>query len=504
MARSSALSLKLIVVLGLSVLIVTGLAVAVFFPNLLLPDRLKVDETTSTQDLLERYSILIKAIASGEDFENLELPARQKIMDELEQLNKELAMDINMTEVDPNEPIEINMDAISKLCTENCQTSPEIVNPCEGAGFVFVENLGCISEPIAEIIEIIEITFDPAFMATDFDVLTTITLIDSSGVEFEETKEFDIPLQSLITPSGSLLDLAKVKVSLIGISATDNVNPIQTQGTLNYIINGESIRGIPIVTTSFPNEITGGFDIKINNRFSDTFSFKDQVNLLGLQSGVFANNFKITLRDFKVTQGNSTFFKLGDTELYSLDFTHDKGLETVIGSTGVAQAIPISDGELEFCAQVRNYKPADITYTFLPDRPSSVLVRIQTGTEIDMNANSPTFNRKIPVYLTIIPSFTVNLDNVSTRSFSDYCETRNSIPRSSQVEFVISGLTFGTGGGNQVVPVDKVFKINTPESKMDWFITCTSGDVDFVTHWCNSDIGSYSHSRVSTEFIVSP
>ena len=487
------ISLKVVAVLGLSIMIVTGLAVAVFFPNLLLPDRLKVDETTSTQDLLERYSILIKAIASGEDFENLELPARQKIMDELEQLNKELAMDINMTEVDPNEPIEINMDAISKLCTENCQTSPEIVNPCEGAGFVFDENLGCISEPIAEIIEIIEITFDPAFMATDFDVLATITLIDSSGVEFEETKEFDVPLQSLITPSGSLLDLAKVKVSLIGVSATDNVNPIQTQGTLNYIINGESLRGIPVVTTAFPNEITGGFDIKINNRFSDTFSFKDEVNLLGLQSGVFANNFKVTLRDFKVTQGNSTFFKLGDSELYSLDFTHDKGLDTVVGSTGVAQAIPIADGELKFCAQVRNYKPADISYTFFPDRPSSVSVRQQTDAEMGD-----------PVFRNIISPFTVNLDSVSTRGFSEYCETRNSIPRSSQVEFVISGLTFGTGTGNEVIPVEKIFKINTPESKKNWFITCTSGDVDFVTHWCNSDIGSYSHSRVSTEFIVSP
>lgn len=492
----------ILVIVPIVALIATGTVVLLYFPNLFLPDRLQVDEDTTTQELFESYNKLIQGYISGKDFEGLDIPIQEQIIEEINQLNEELAMDLNMTQVDPNIAIVLNEDAISEPCTVNCQTSPEDVNLCadEGAGFVFDVNLGCISEPIAEIIKEIELTFDPLLPpATTFDVLTTITLIDSSGDEFPQMAEFNVPLQSLITRQGKLLDLATVKVRLTGTS--DSSNPVKTQGTLNFKINDASVRGLQVVVSAIPNPITSAFDIKINNRLEETFSFQ---GISGLQSGVFANKFEITLRDFKVEQGNVTFVKFGEISLYSLDFTFDKGLKTVVGSTGNALAIPISDNEIELCAQVRNYKPADVAYTFIPDKPSSVIVRIQTGTEVDMNPNSQTFNRLIPVYQNIVPSFTVNLDSVSGGGgLRDFCETRNAIPRSSDIQIVVTGIDFGTGTGNEIEKPAQIFNIRTPETKKDYFITCVSGDVDFVVHWCNSNF-NYGHGRDSTQFIVAP
>ncbi len=487
-------SIQLLVIIPIIALVATGAIVVFAFPNLLLPNRLEVDEDTSTQELLERYSTLIKAIASGEDFTMLTIPEREQVIDMVNELNKELAMDIDMTEVDPNEELPINEDAISEPCVSDCQTSPEVINPCAGAGFVFDENLGCISEPIAKIIEDIEFTFDPSLNATDFDVITTITLIDSSNEEFPTEGQFDVPLTSLITRDGSVLDLAKVKVRLVG--ASDVSNPIKTTGTLNYKINGESVRGIPVVTTATPNPITSAFDIKINNRLEDTFSFETIPSNL-LMSGSFANNLEVTLRNFKVEQGNQIFAVVGEISLYSLDFTNNLGLKTVIGSTGKAVAIPIADGEIEFCAQVRNYQPADVLYTFIPDKPSFITVRQDTGMKIEGTNN--------PLFETIVPAFTVNLRDVSGGGgLRDFCEIRNGIPRTSDIEIVVSGkIDFGTGTGNEVETPDQIIKIKTPEGKKKFLLQCLSGDVDFVVHWCNSDF-NYGYGRDSTEFIVSP
>lgn len=508
-------SIQFLVLIPIVAIIATGTIVVFAFPNLLLPNRLEVDENTSTQDLLERYSILIKAIASGEDFTKLTIPEREQVMDMVNELNDELEMDIEMTDIDPNEELPFNEDALSKPCVSDCQTSPEVINPCAGAGFVFDDNLGCISEPIAKIIEEIELTFDPTSIATEFDVLTSITLVDSSNDEFVDEGKFNVPLTSLITRSGSVLDLAKVKVRLTGVS--DSINPIKATGTLNYKINGESIRGVPLVTTAVPNQITSAFEIKINNRLQDVFSF-DTIPADKLMTGSFANTLEVTMRNFKIVQGNSTFNEPTEIVLYSLDFTNNQGLKTVIGSTGKAIAIPIADGEIEFCAKVRNFSAGEdirivggvttstpIVYTFIPDKPKFITVRIQTGTEVDMNQNSPTFNRQIPVFDTIVPAFTVNLGDVGGKfGQRDFCEIRNAIPRTSDIEIVVSGkMDFGTGTGNEIERPDMVFKIKTPESQKKFLLQCVSGDVDFVVHWCNSDF-KYGYGRDSTEFIVSP
>lgn len=503
MANDSILSPKIVSVLGLSIVIVIGLSVVVFFPNLLLPDRLEVDGATSTQDLLDRYNALIRSYISGEEFSELDFPVREQIIDEIDKLNKELAMDIEMTEVDPNKPLNINENGLSEPCTSDCQNSPEVVNPCAGVGFIFVENLGCISEPIAEIIEVIELTFDPLLPpATKFEVLSKITLTDSSGEKFEESDRFEIPLTSLIARSGSILDLATVNVRLTGIS--DSSNPIKTEGTLNYKINGESIRGIPIITTAVPNQITSAFDIKINNKFEDVFSFQ---GVTGLMSGAFANNFEITLRDFKVTQGNVTFAQFGEVSLYDLDFTFDQGKKTVIGSTGTAVAVPITDGEFIFCTQVRKFEvgteikivggvqtTTPINVLFIPDKPTSITVRMDTGMR-DEDTNEI-------VYSTIIPSFTVDLRNpTSNARLVEYCEERNGIPRSSTIQFVVKGIDFGTGTGNEIQLPETIFEKKTGEGKPKFRLDCLSGDVDIVTHWCNSDFG-FGHGRVSTEVVV--
>jgi len=503
MVNGSKLSPKIVSVLGLSIVIVIGLSVVVFFPNLLLPDRLEVDGTTSTQDLLDRYNALIRSYISGEEFSELDFPVREQIIDEIDKLNKELAMDIEMTEVDPDKPLNINESGLSEPCISDCQNSPEVVNPCAGAGFIFVENLGCVSEPIAEIIEIIDDTFDPLLPpATKFEVLTRITLVDSSGDKFEESDRFEIPITSLIARSGSILDLATINVRLTGIS--DSINPIKTEGTLNYKINGESVRGIPIVTTAVPNQITSAFDIKINNRFEDTFSFQ---GLTGLMSGAFANNFEITLRDFKVIQGNITFTQFGEVSLYDLDFTFDQGKKTVIGSTGTALAVPITDGEFVFCTQVRTFEvgvainviggevfETPINVIFIPDKPTSITVRMDTGMR-DEDTNEI-------IYKTIIDSFTVDLrDPTSKARLADYCEERNGIPRSSTIQFVVKGIDFGTGTGNELQLPETIFQKKTGEGTPKFRLDCLSGDVDIVTHWCNSDFG-FGHGRVSTEVVV--
>ena len=500
-------SIQLLVIIPIVALVATGVIVVFAFPNLLLPNRLEVDEDTTTQELLERYSTLIKAITSGEDFTKLTIPEREEIIDMVNELNDELEMDIEMTEIDPNEDLPFNEDALSEPCVSDCQTSPEVINPCAGAGFVFDDNLGCISEPIKEIIDEIELTFDPTSIATEFGVFTTITLVDSSNEEFIDEGKFNVPLTSLITRSGSILDLAKIKVRLTGVS--DSINPIKATGTLNYKINGESIRGIPLVTTAVPNQITSAFEIKINNRLEDVFSF-DTIPADKLMTGSFANTLDVTMRNFKIVQGNSTFNEPTEIVLYSLDFTNNQGLKTVIGSTGKAIGVPIADGEIEFCAKVRNFNAGEdirivggvttstpIVYTFIPDKPNFITIRQDTGMRDEMTNEI--------VYETIVPAFTVNLGDVGGNfGQRDFCETRNAIPRTSDIEIIVSGkMDFGTGTGNEIETPDMVFKIKTPETQKKFLIQCVSGDVDFVVHWCNSDF-NYGYGRDSTEFIVSP
>lgn len=500
-------TIQLLVIIPIVALVATGAIVVFAFPNLLLPNRLEVDDDTTTQDLLESYSILIKGIVSGEDFTKLTIPEREQVIDMVNELNDELETDIEMTDIDPDEDLPFNEDALSKPCVGDCQTSPEVVNPCAGAGFVFDDNLGCISEPIAEIIEDIELTFDPTSIATEFDVFTTITLIDSSNEEFIDEGKFNVPLTSLITRSGSILDLAKIKVRLTG--ASDSINPIKATGTLNYKINGEAIRGIPLVTTAVPNQITSAFEIKINNRLEDTFSF-DTIPASKLMTGSFANTLDVTMRNFKIEQGNSTFNEPTEIVLYSLDFTNNQGLKTVIGSTGKAVGVPIADGVIEFCAKVRNFNGGSsvkivggettstpIVYTFIPDKPKFITVRQDTGMKDEVTNEI--------VYETIVPAFTVNLGNVGINfGQKDFCEERNGIPRTSDIEVVVSGkMDFGTGSGNEIETPDQIFKIKTPETMKKYLLQCTSGDVDFVVHWCNSDF-NYGYGRDSTEFIVSP
>ncbi len=179
----------------------------------------------------------------------------------------------------------------------------------------------------------------------------------------------------------------------------------------------------------------------------------------------------------------------------------------MIGTTGTALAVPITDGEFTFCTQVRKFEvgtatsivggevfQTPINVLFIPDKPTSIIVRMDTG-DVDEETGEK-------IYKTIIPDFTVDLRNpTSTARLADYCEERNGIPRSSTIQFVVKGIDFGTGTGNELQLPETIFQQQTGEGQPKFRLDCLSGDVDIVTHWCNSDFG-FGHGRESTEVIV--
>jgi len=76
-------SKAVLVIVPIVALIATGTVVLLYFPNLFLPDRLEVDEDTTTQELFESYNRLIQGYISGNDFEELDIPIQEQIIEEI-------------------------------------------------------------------------------------------------------------------------------------------------------------------------------------------------------------------------------------------------------------------------------------------------------------------------------------------------------------------------------------------------------------------------------------
>ena len=366
-----------------------------------------------------------------------------------------------------------------------------IVNPCI-EGFIFTDNLGCLPETLEGLAEILD--FDPLDPATQFKVISIIDLVDSNGQKFENIIETDLPLSSLLTKEGNILDLGRIDMRLVGES--DSRNPIQAEGLLDIVLNGNSQRQFNLKQVATPNQITSAFEIKIGGKSLESFSFAG-LPLKDLQSGDFANNLQVNLRDFSITQGNSTFFSPMDLTLYELDFDFDAGLTTVTGSTGTVGAIPIADGTIEICADTRQTVTNGVQVDVQPDVPRSIVVQVPL-----LDANGVQVQTEgVPQFRNIVNSFTVdiNLRDIGTIriNLETFCEKSDAvIPRSSEVQVVVSGIKCGTGSTPICVESpETVFVIATPEtSGVQWKIECFIGGIEVINHWCNSNFG-YSYNR---------
>jgi len=119
-----------------------------------------------------------------------------------------------------------------------------------------------------------------------------------------------------------------------------------------------------------------------------------------------------------------------------------------------------------------------------------------------LNANGiQVLTEGVPQFRDIVNSFTVNINlrDIGTIriNLETFCEKSNAvIPRSSEVQVVVSGIKCGTGTTPtcQDLP-PTVFKIMTPEtSGVQWKIECFIGGIEVINHWCNSNFG-YSYNR---------
>jgi len=469
---------KAVAGLGLVIVVVVGIVgVVVFLPVMFPPDNLDVNESTTLNTILEQYDALVQRLLGGEEFENLEVPIQEMITDMAEDLNEELEKELMTNQLNQTEPIVVDDTIESEICTGDCIGSLEVIDPCE-QGFIFTDNLGCIPETLEGLAEILD--FDPFDPATQFKVFSTVTLIDSNGQEFENVNELDIPLTSLITREGKILDLGRIEVRLVGQS--DSNNPIETEGILDFEINGQSQRQFNLRQVASPNPITSAFDIRIGGRSIESFSFE---GLEGLETGDFANTLKVNLRNFVVIQGNSTFSTPQDVTVYELQFDLDEGLRTVTGSTGVVQAIPIADGKIQICANAVQLLVNGVQVDFQPDVPKSVSVKVR-------NAEGD--------FVTVITPFTVTMNlqpfiGGTTYNLPTFCEKPPAgIPRSSNVQIIVSGINCGTGAGCIDKP-EQVFQKLTPESGgVNYKIDCFVSGIETAKHWCTSNFG-YSHSR---------
>jgi len=476
-----------ITVIAFSVVAVAMLAI--FFPILFPPNNLMVDDDSTINSLYAQYDKAIRALL-GQDFDTLTIPEKDQLMEDVKDLNEELEKDIMDNNLNQTDPIDIEDDnSLVEECVGECLDALEVVNPCI-EGFIFTDNLGCLPETLEELAKILD--FDPLDPATQFKVISIIDLVDSNGQKFENVVETDLPLSSLLTREGNILDLARLDLRLIGES--DSRNPIQAEGLLDIVLNGNSQRQFNLKQVATPNQITSAFEIKIGGKSLESFSF---AGLQDLQSGDFANNLQVNLRDFSIIQGNSTFFSPQDIPLYELDFDFDAGLRTVTGSTGIIGVVPIADGTIELCADARQTLVNGVQVDVQPDVPRSVTVQVPL-----LNANGVQIQTEgVPQFSNIVTPFTVdiNLQSIGTTRINlpTFCEKSDAvIPRSSDVQVVVTGIKCGTGTTPtcQDLPAT-VFKITTPEtSGVQWKIECFIGGIEVINHWCNSNFG-YSYNR---------
>jgi len=469
---------KAVAGLGLAIVVIVGLVgVVILLPVMFPPDNLEVDENTTLNTILEQYDAIVQRLLGGEEFENLEVPIQEQVMEMVNDLNEELEMEIEGNELEQTEPIQVDDTIESEICTGECVGSLEVINPCE-MGFIFTDNLGCIPETLEGLAEILD--FDPLDPATEFKVFSTVTLIDSNGEEFENINVLDLPLTSLLTREGSILDLGRIEVRLVGQS--DSNNPIETDGILDFELNGQSQRQFNLRQVASPNEITSAFDIRIGGRSTESFSFE---GLQDLETGDFANTLKVNLRDFVVKQGNSTFHSPMDVTVYELQFDLAEGLRTVTGSTGVVQAIPIADGTIEICANASQLLVNGEQVNFQPDVPKFISIKVQNEEGEFVNVISP---------------FTVKMNlqpfiGGTTYNLPVFCEKSPAvIPRSSSIQVIVSGINCGTGAGCEDRP-EEIFPKQTPDTRgVSYEIDCFQSGIDTVRHWCTSNFG-YSHGR---------
>ncbi len=463
--------------------------VAIFFPILFPPNNLMVDDDSTINSLYAQYDKAIRELL-GQDFDSLTIPEKDQLMEDVKDLNEELEKDIMDNNLNQTDPIDIEDDnSLVEPCVGECLEALAVVNPCI-EGFIFTDNLGCIPETLEGLAEILD--FDPLDPATQFKVISIIDLIDSNGQKFENVVETDLPLSSLLTREGNILDLARLDLRLIGES--DSRNPIQAEGLLDIVLNGNSQRQFNLKQVATPNQITSAFEIKIGGKSLESFAF---AGLQDLQSGDFANNLQVNLRDFSITQGNSTFFSPMDLTLYELDFDFDAGLTTVTGSTGTVGVVPIADGTIELCADARQTLTNGVQVDVQPDVPRSVTVQVPL---LDTNGVQVQ-TEGVPQFSNIVTPFTVdiNLQSIGTTRINlpTFCEKSDPvIPRSSDVQIVVTGIKCGTGDTPtcQDLPAT-VFKIMTPEtSGVQWKIECFVGGIEVINHWCNSNFG-YSYNR---------
>jgi len=465
--------------------------VGIFSPFLFPPNNLMVDDDSTINSLYAQYDKAIRELL-GQDFEKLTIPEKDAIKDMVKDLNEELEKDIMENNLNQTDPIDIEDDnSLVEPCTGECLDALAIINPCE-EGFIFTDNLGCIPETLEGLADILD--FDPLDPATEFKVISSIDLVDSNGQKFTNIVETDLPLTSLLTRTGEILDLGRIDIRLIGES--DSRNPIEADGLLDIVLNGVSQRQFNLKQVATPNEITSAFEIKIAGKSQESFSF---AGLQDLVSGDFANNLQVNLRDFSIKQANSTFFSPQDLTLYELDFDFDAGLNTVTGSSGTVGTVPIADGTIELCADARQTLVNGVQVDVQPDVPRSVTVQVPLR---DPNGNQ-VLTDGVPQFSNVVTplSVDINLQSIGTTRINlpTFCEKSSAvIPRSSQVQIVVSGIKCGTGTTPTCVDLPaQVFPQITPENAgVAWKIECFVGGIAVINHWCTSNfVPDYSYNR---------
>jgi len=477
-----------IAVVAVSVVAVAMLAI--FFPILFPPNNLMVDDDSTINSLYAQYDKAIRELL-GQDFEKLTIPEKDAIMEMVKDLNEELGNDIMDNNLNQTDPIDIEDDnSLVEPCVGEFLDALAIINPCE-EGFIFTDNLGCIPETLEGLADILD--FDPLDPATQFTIISSIDLVDSNGQKFTNIVETDLPLTALLTRTGAILDLGRIDIRLIGES--DSRNPIEADGLLDIVLNGVSQRQFNLKQVATPNEITSAFEIKIAGKSQESFSF---AGLQDLVSGDFANNLQVNLRDFSVKQANSTFFSPQDLTLYNLDFDFDAGLRTVTGSTGTIGVVPIADGTIELCADARQTLVNGVQVDVQPDVPRSVTVQVPLT---DVNGNQ-VLTDGVPQFKNIVTlSVNINLQSIGTTRINlpTFCDKSPAvIPRSSNVQIVVTGIKCGTGTTPTCVDLPaQVFPQITPEtSGVAWKIECFVGGIAVINHWCTSNfVPDYSYNR---------
>ena len=80
-----------------------------------------------------------------------------------------------------------------------------------------------------------------------------------------------------------------------------------------------------------------------------------------------------------------------------------------------------------------------------------------------------------------------------------FCEKSPAvIPRSSQVQIVVTGIKCGTGTSPACVDIPAVVipQLTPENSGVQWKIECFVGGIETINHWCTSNfVPDYSYNR---------